>query len=151
MTTPKLAASLVDLIAVVPELGGRVGTTLAGGSADPTMSSIEIPAAWVVFDGNQDLSQGDGRTAADSRYQSLLCTFRAVVVLPYGLGEADFVENQLKLLDDIASAVRGETPDTGNGPGARPWLYQGCSLLGVEPDRVMYNMTFQTQSFNLKA
>lgn len=136
----EVTTSLVDVITTVPALAGRVGTTLGGGEADPTLTSIAVPAAWVVFEGAQDNSSGDGKSAADGKYQRLLLTYRVVIVLRYGEGEAD-LKNQLQTIEDVATAVRGQNP---LDFGATPWQFQGCSLLAIETDRISYQLTFQT-------
>lgn len=135
-----ITSSLVTEITTVSALAGRVGTTLGGGEADPTLTAIPVPAAWVVFESAQDGSQGDGRSGADGKYQRLLLTYRVVVVLQYGEGEAD-MKTQLQTLEDIATAVRGKNPLTF---GATPWSFQGMSLLAMETDRISYQLTFQT-------
>jgi hypothetical protein len=135
-----ITSSLISAISVVPALAGRVGTTLGGGEADPTLSAIETPAAWVVFESAQDNSGTDGRTASDGKYQRLLMTYRVVVVLQYGEGEAD-LKTQLQTLEDVATAVRGQQP---LDFGASPWSFQGMSLLAIETDRISYQLTFQT-------
>lgn len=135
-----ITTSLVDLIAVVPALAGRVGTTLGGGEADPTMTSIETPAAWVVFESASNTSSGDGRAAGDGRYQRLSLSYRVVVVLRCDAGEADLKE-QLQTLENIATAVRGKNPLE---YGATPWEFGGMNLLSWETDRMSYQLTFST-------
>lgn len=135
-----ITSSLVTEISTVPALAGRVGTTLGGGEADPTLSAIATPAAWVVFESAQDNSGGDGRTGADGKYQRLLLTYRVVVVLQYGEGEAD-LKTQLQTLEDVATAVRGKLP---LDFGASPWSFLGMSLLSLESDRISYQLSFQT-------
>lgn len=135
-----ITSSLVTRIATVAALANRVGTTLGGNEADPTLTSIPTPAAWVVFESATDTSTGDGRTGGDGKYQRLLLTYRVVMVLQYGEGEAD-LKNQLKTLEDVATAVRGQNPLEF---GATPWTFQGMSLLALETDRISYQLTFQT-------
>ena len=136
----EITQHLVDQIATVPALAGSTGTTLGGTEADPSMTSIPCPAAWVVFESASDTSQGDGKTGADSKYQLLLLTYRVVLVLQYGEGETD-LKNQLKMIEDVAAAVRGKIALS---YGNSPWAYQGCSLLSVETNRIAYALSFQT-------
>ena len=133
---------LVSQIMTVPALAGSTGTTIGGTEADPTMTSIACPAAWVVFEGAQDESGTDGKSGADSRYQKLLYTYRVVLVLQYGEGEAD-LKVQLGTLEDIVAAVRGSIALPF---GASPWAYQGCTLLSVETNRMAYSLTFQVSA-----
>lgn len=138
----EITSHLVQRIETVPALAGSTGTTLGGTEADPTMTSIPVPAAWVVFESAQDQSQSDGKSGSDSRYQRLLLSYRVVLVLQYGAGEAA-MKLQLKMIEDVASAVRGSVAlDYGN----TPWAYQGCSLLSVETDRIAYSLSFQTSA-----
>ena len=138
----EITEHLVQQISTVPALAGSTGTTIGGTEADPTMTTIPVPAMWVVFESAQDASQNDGKTGSDSRYQRLVLTYRAVLVLQYGQGEAD-LNLQLKMIEDVAAAVRGTTP---LDYGATPWAYQGCSLMSVETDRIVYSMSFQTSA-----
>lgn len=135
-----ITTSLVTEIATVSALAGRVGTELGGGEADPTLTSIPVPAAWVVFESAQDTSQGDGRTGADGKYQRLLLTYRVILVLECGSGEVDH-KTQLQTLEDVAAAVRGKNP---LAYGATPWAFQGMALLSRETDRMSYSLNFQT-------
>ena len=138
----EITGHLVQQISTVPALAGSTGTTIGGTEADPTMTTIPVPAAWVVFESAQDASQGDGKTGSDSRYQRLVLTYRVVLVLQYGQGETDLKE-QLKTIEDISAAVRGSIP---LDFGATPWAYLGCSLMSIETDRIAYSMSFQTSA-----
>lgn len=139
----ELTQHLCTQIETVSALAGKTGTTLAGTEADPTMTSIPCPAAWVVFESAQDTSQGDGKTGTDSRYQKLVLSYRVVLVLQYGAGEDDLM-NQLKMIEDVAAAVRGKQA---LDFGADPWSYSGCSLLSVETDRIAYALSFSTMAY----
>lgn len=124
---------LVEKLKAVPAFGGRVGATLGGTEADPTLSNIEVPAAWVVFSGLQNRDQ------RDRRYQMMDMSFRVVVMLDYGNGESDFVDTQLKLIDDASQAVRGEiVADT----GSMVWNFDGASIVSINPDRIVYELSF---------
>jgi hypothetical protein len=139
----ELTSHLCDQISTVPALAGSTGTTLGGTESDPTMTTIPTPAAWVVFESAQDTSHADGKTGADSRFQRLLLTYRVVLVLEYGNGETD-LKNQLKMIEDVATAVRGKQA---LDFGADPWSYNGCSLLSVETSRIAYALQFQTVAY----
>lgn len=128
---------LVDRIVTVSALAGSTGISLGGTEADPTLTSIACPAAWIVFEGAQDTSQADGKTGADSKYQKLNLNYNVVLVLDYGNGESD-LKTQLQLIEDVAAAVRGTSPSQLVDPIA----YQGCTLLSLKPDRIAYALTF---------
>lgn len=136
----EITESLVDQIKTVAVLANSTGTTLGGGEADPTLTSIPVPAAWVVFESAQDISQGDGLSGSTGRQQRLLLTYRVVLVLAYGEGEAN-MKTQLRTIENVANAVRGKSS---HEFAASPWAYQGCSLLAIETDRISYQLTFQT-------
>jgi hypothetical protein len=139
----ELTQHLCTQIETVSALAGSTGTTLGGTEADPTMTSIPMPAAWVIFESAQDTSQTDGKTGHDSRYQKLLLSYRVVLVLRYGEGETD-LKAQLKMIEDVAAAVRGKQA---LDFGADPWSYDGCSLLTVETNRIAYALSFQTMAY----
>jgi hypothetical protein len=136
----EITTSLVEQIQTVPVLADSTGTTLGGGEADPTLTSVQTPAAWVVFESAQDTSSGDGKSGSDGKYQRLMLTYRVILVLEYGAGEAN-LKTQLKTIEDVATAVRGTQVLEF---GATPWAYVGCSLLAIETDRISYQLTFQT-------
>jgi phage gp37-like protein len=133
----EITQHLVDRIVSVSALAGSTGISLGGTEADPTLTSIPAPAAWVVFEGAQDMTRTDGKSGADSRYQKLNLTYSVVLVLDYGNGETD-LKNQLKLIEDVATAVRGTSPSQ----LVDPISYLGCTLLSVKPDRIAYALTF---------
>lgn len=139
----EITAHLVERIASVPALAGTTGTTIGGTEADPTMTTIPTPAAWVVFESAQDTSAGDGKSGADSRYQKLKLSYRVVLMLQYGEGETD-LKTELGLIEDVATAVRGSTPTEF---GADPWMYSGCTLLSIQPARIAYALFFSTKAY----
>jgi hypothetical protein len=66
-----------------------------------------------------------------------------VVILPYGAGESNFIDTQLKLIEDVSQAVRGTLADSA---GSKLWAFDGCSLVEVEPTRITYQLTFSAES-----
>lgn len=127
------ASDLVTRLNTVTELGGRVAVTMGGTEADPTLSSVEAPAAWVVFRSQQNTAQ------PNRKFQDTRITFSVLLKLKYGAGETDFVDTQLNLIEKASQAVRGKgVPDQGN----QLWGYDGCTLVDFTPSAVFYDLTF---------
>jgi len=141
-----IAQHLVNQIKTVSALAESTGLEIGGTESDPTMTSIPAPAAWVVFESAQDASTADGKAGADSQFQRLLLSYRVVLVLPYGDGETALKE-QMKLISDVATAVRGTSPNDILGYGADPWAFQGTSLLSIETDKIAYSLIFTTRAY----
>lgn len=134
----EFASDLVTKLNTLTEFGGRVGVTTGGTEADPTLSGLEAPAAWVVFRGMQNTDQ------PNRRFQVMRLFFSAVIKLDYGKGEADF-HTQLQLIELASQAVRGTTvPRANDTPGRDEdlWAYEGCSIIDVAADTVVYDLTF---------
>ena len=134
-----VAQHLLDMIKTVPAFAESAGLALGGNEADPTLSTVTPPYAWVIHEGAVDSSVNDGRSGADGRYQRLITQFRVVVVLPYGTGDQD-LKTQLSLIENVAFAVRGSQALQ----YVDPWTYQGHQLVGIETDRIAYSLNFQT-------
>lgn len=131
---------LIDKLNTVAAFGGRVAATIAGTEADPALVNMEAPLAWVVFQSMQSYG-----TPGQSQMMTL--NFSAVVVLAYGKGEADFLDNQLQVIDDAAQAVRG----TRSGDdGSMLWTYNGCRLLSNNTDRLLYELFFSAPAAYVK-
>lgn len=130
---------LKDLIAkvkTVSALGGRVAATLGGTEADPTLVHITTPAAWVLYQGSQNSDK------PAQKWQVTRENFTVLVFMAYGQGEADFLDTQIKLVEDIAQAVRGTLP---MDQGSTYWEFDGASLVEIEPTRVTYQLSFATE------
>lgn len=127
------ASDLVTKLNTVTELGGRVAVTMGGSEADPTLASVEAPAAWVVFRGQQNTAQ------TNRKFQDTRVFFSVLLKLKYGNGESDFVNTQLNLIEQASQAVRGKgVPNQ----GLQLWGYDGCSLVDFNSDAVFYDLTF---------
>lgn len=130
---------LKDLIAkvkTVSALGGRVAATLGGTEADPTLVHITTPAAWVLYQGSQNSDK------PAQKWQVTRENFTVLVFMAYGEGETDFVDTQIRLVEDIAQAVRGTLP---MDQGSTYWEFDGASLVEIEPTRVTYQLSFATE------
>jgi hypothetical protein len=128
---------LVTRLKTVADFGGRVAATLGGSEADPALAFVETPSAWVVFSGMQNTAE------RSQRFQLMRLNFDVVLILEYGSGEMNFVDTQLKLIDDASQAVRGELVAN---TGTARWTYEGCRLISVNPDRVIYQLNFSADA-----
>ena len=72
------------------------------------------------------------------KYQRVRYNFSVVVAIEYGLSEADFMNEQLAVLEAIQMAVRG----TQGHNYSDLWQYEGQELQTVFPNRLVYNMHF---------
>lgn len=132
----EITNNLVDKIKGVAAFGGRVAATLGGTEADPTLVNIQSPCAWVLFQSSQN------RDKPAQKWQVMRLNFSVVLFLQYGEGETDFVDTQLKLIDDVSQAVRGKTSSDSQ---QALWEVNGFELVNVEPNRMTYQMSFSTE------
>jgi len=128
--------NLVTKIKSVAAFGGRVAATLGGTEADPTLVNIATPSAWVLFQSSQNSDK------PAQKWQVMRLNFSVVLFLQYGEGETDFVDTQLKLIDDVSQAVRGKTSSDSQ---QAIWEVNGFELVNVEPNRMTYQMSFSTE------
>lgn len=127
---------LITKVSSVTALGGRVAATLGGTEADPTLVHITTPAAWVLYQGSQNSDK------PAQKWQITRENFTVLVFISYGQGEANFIDTQIKLVEDIAQAVRGTLP---MDQGSTLWEFNGASLVEIEPTRVTYQLSFSTE------
>lgn len=128
---------LITKVKTVTALGGRVAATLGGTEADPALVHIQTPAAWVLFSGSQNSDK------PAQKWQIMRLNFNVLVFLPYGQGESDFIDTQIKLVEDVAQAVRGTLP---MNQGSTLWEFNGATLIELEPSRVTYQLSFSTEA-----
>ena len=133
-----VAQNLVNILSDIPEFGGRVGMTLGGTEADPTLSMTETPHAWVVLNSSQALGQDR------EQWEKVRWNFTVLLGLPYGKGEDDFTDKQLSLIESVCQAVAGTQV---NAPGPVRWSYDGMSFIGGEPHIMRYQLSFSIPTF----
>lgn len=129
----ELATDLITKIKTVSALQDRVGMASAGGPADPAMKTVPLPAAWLLFAGDQPRS-GDPR---GSRSEDIDFSFSLSVMVSYK-DQSDLINTQLPTLEAIAKSVSGR--DSTNS--ALRWKYQGAQLVEVFTDRLVYELSF---------
>lgn len=131
---------LVNRINAIEAFGGNVSATLGGTEADPSLTKIAPPYAWVLYSGSQTESQ------ERERWTKLRHNYAVHVALAYGLGEDNFTETQMPLIEQIGQAVTG-MPISELQPKQITWAFDGMSIIDVEPTVVRYEMLFSCPSF----
>lgn len=133
-----VASDLVNKIGAIAAFGGRVAMTLGGTEADPTLSQIEKPYAWVTL--TRSLVDSQDR----ERWTKARHNFTVYVGLDYGMGESNFVEQQIPLVESICQAVTGTQV---NAPGPVKWAFDGLSLQGIDSNVAYYALEFSIVTF----
>lgn len=128
-----ITQDLLNKLKSVPTLGDRVGCTLGGTEADPTLANMPAPFAWVIVQSSQNVDTDR------PKYQRITVNYVVFLGLDYGKGESDFVDTQLTLIEDIARAVGGTEVSV---PGPGRWSYEGCNWIHGDPTRAMYALNF---------
>lgn len=133
----ELAQNLIAKVSSVPALGNRVGMASAGGATDPSMKTVPLPAAWLLYAGDDIVSADDaGLLAEDINFR-----FTLSVMVSYK-DQADIINNQLPLLEAIARSASGK--DSTNF--ALRWKYQGAQLVDIFEDRLVYELGFMVSA-----
>lgn len=129
----ELAQDLLSKISTVGALGNRVGMAAAGGATDPSMKTVPLPAAWLLYNGDVNTT-GDplGRTASDIEHR-----FSLSVMISY-VDQTDILNNQLPLLEAVARSVSGKNSTN----QSMRWRYQGAQLVDIYTDRLVYELNF---------
>jgi len=130
----ELTQDLINKIATVTSLTGKVGAVVGGTATDPTMAEAPVPFCWVTFGGDHPIND----TEVGKLYQQVAYNFAVIAVIQYGQLEADFLNDSLKILEDIPAAVRG----TEAYKYADLWEYSGSELKSILPDRLIYQFNF---------
>lgn len=130
-----IARDLLNKLSSVTAFGtpSRVGFTLGGTEADPTNAELPTPYAWALLQGSQNLD------TERQGWQRIQMNFIVYLGMTYGDGEDDFVDTQLTLIEEVATAVGGTTVSV---PGPGRWSYDGATFLDGQPNRVIYALQF---------
>jgi hypothetical protein len=143
------AADLVARVASVAGFEGRVGLAIGGRGADPAMTKIQLPAAWVLFGKDQvdespyGSSQSGSRGGLIPNGENIQQVFSVVIYVPY-LSQDDLLGNQFPLLESVIAAVR----DNGReAPSGNRWRYIGQKLAEVKPERLGYEQHYTLDAF----
>ena len=128
----EFAQNLIDKIKTVPALENRVGLASAGGATDPSMASVPLPAAWLMFEGNSVTADVYQAPVEDMEFR-----FTLAVMVSY-VDQPDLINTQYPTLDAIARSVSGKDSTSF---GTR-WRYLGAQLVDVFNDRLVYELSF---------
>lgn len=128
----ELTQDLINKVIAVPAFENRVGTNVGGTLADPSMADAPVPFAWIVYGG----STPEGETG--QQYREVLYLFNVNVIIKYGNDQADLLNNQFPILEQVQQAVAG-TKALSNSDN---WQYLGDNLEAVLENRMIYTMRF---------
>lgn len=133
----ELAADLVTKIKTVASFGTapnqRVGLTVGGTQSDPLLSSVQMPAAWVIFVGDQVQELNDqGECGPYVRFNF------AVKVLVDNTSETSLTSINMPLLEEIISVVNAQTSIV----GAKKWRYEGQSINEISGQRLVFEQRY---------
>jgi hypothetical protein len=143
------AEDLVARVTSVPALANSAGLALGGRGADPALTKIPLPAAWIMFGKDQvneppyGTSQSGGSGGMVPMGENVQQVFSIVIYVPY-LSQDDLLTVQFPLLEAVIAAVRG------NGraaPSGNRWRYIGQKLAMVYPDRLAYEQHYTLDAF----
>jgi hypothetical protein len=124
---------LIDLIKTVPEFENRVGTSVGGTDIDPTMSTVPLPFAWIIFDGDQAQDSGN----VGKIMQQVQLRFVVQVVVPNGT-QTNMLTVQYPFLESVIGSVRGQ-----DGPvGAFKWKYEGQVMDSIQSDYIRFEQYY---------
>lgn len=132
----EFAQDLITKIKSVTQLGNRVGLAAAGGATDPSMSSVPLPAGWILFEG-----EGLELASNNSQPQDMIYNFSLALLLSYS-SQDDLINNQLPTIEAIARSVSGQAS---TNQGSR-WVYNGATLVDVFNDRLVYELSFMVKA-----
>ena len=137
MAIAELATDLVTKLKTVPAMQNRVGLATAGRATDPSMKGVPMPAAWVLY-------TGDNNTNPESKgflQNDIDMTFSAFLMLSY-TSELDLINTELPTLEALARSASGADSTTF---GMR-WKYLGSQLLSTFSDRLVYELKFMVST-----
>lgn len=136
-----IAELSADLLTAVKEIASnkfgitlkRVGLAVGAKSIDPTLQKVQLPAAWVVYIGDQNLSALDqGECPAFTKTDFIIKVF-----MEYST-EADLIANQYPLLEELINTINGR-----QGPvGAKKWKYEGQTLDELTGNRIVFDQRY---------
>jgi hypothetical protein len=145
----ELASDLLDKVRTVPALEAKTSLTIGGKSADPDLTKIPLPAAWVVMrKEGKDTSPYD-RTEMSGVVDeyTLAGTWTVTVMVPY-TSDDDLIDTQYPLLESVRKAVHASGGPTGATDGG--WAFMSQRLAQVYADRIafeqVYNINYVTSS-----
>jgi len=127
------ALDLYTKLATVAALANSAGFGVGGRPADPALTKIPLPAAWVLLGGDDPTDTEGGMVPA---MQVLLVEYFVMLYVPY-VSQDDLINVQFPLLRAARTAIHAT-----DAPNGGRWLYQGQRLAGTNPDRLCYRQRY---------
>lgn len=131
----ELAQDLITKIKSVPALGDRVGMAAAGGATDPSMASVPLPAAWLLFEGDSNEVEYSGPV------QDMTYNFSLALMVSYK-DQTSLINTELPVIEAVARSVSGKDSIS----SASRYVYQGATLVDVFNDRLVYQLSFMVKA-----
>ncbi len=110
----------------------RVGLAVGGKEADPMMTKVAKPAAWVMFTTDENI---DPTTTTILCSPSVKYNFIVKIIMDYGTENA-IVTTNYALLDTVRNAIHAST-----GPKGAQWKYEG-QVLEELTNRMIYEQRY---------
>lgn len=135
------SSDLISKLSTVSALQGRVSLASAGGPIDPGMQSVPMPASWVLFEGEDVVSNAiPMSTNRGYQQEDVLLKFSVWTMISYA-SQADLINNQWPTLEAIADSVSGRQAGS-SATGLLRWKYVRNYLAHVSNDRLIYVQEF---------
>ncbi len=131
-------SDLFGYLTGIPALAQTTGLAVGGALPDPGDALVKLPAAWILFAGEETLE--DERVGQPSVLGNGVLTFWVMLYIPYK-GQADLLATQLPLLEAVKQAIHGQTASTG-----KRWQFQASHLVLINTDRMGYRLIFSVDS-----
>lgn len=134
----KCAKDLYDKVQAISALASASGLAVGGKEADPGMTKIPLPAAWILaHSGVTTLPPTDGQVKQKTTAQLVYVVMLYVAYI----SQSDLITNQLPLLQTVISTVHGT-----DAPSGERWAFKDYQLTLVNTDRLGYRIQFMTNS-----
>lgn len=129
-----LLSELYGLITAVPQFATITGTSLGQNTPDPTLLTLNPPACWVSFVGDQQKDSEGDDTVVPTK-EVMIFMFVGFIYLPMGK-QNEMLTNaaHLPLLAKIVEGVRGKESSITR----HRWAYKGQKLVLVNTNRMVY-------------
>ncbi len=127
------STDLYTKLTSVTALANAASFTAGGNAADPALTKIPLPAAWVLLSNDKPM---DNETGVVPLTQVVLVEYTVLIYVQYTT-QADLINTQIPLLRSARSAIHGT-----EGPNRNRWKYMGQKLVLVNPDRLAYEQQY---------
>ena len=120
MSIATIAQDLVDRVKAISSFSNRVGLALGGKNIDPTLRKLTVPHAWVIYMGDDIVSQDEMNPCN----ALIRVNFNVLVAHEYqNHNESELITTDFPLLHEVVAAVKGKSPVVGS-----TWAYEGQGL-----------------------